>query len=91
MESTIRHAMNKHLTENMLIKRSQHCFLQDRSCTTNLLKFLEEATKVVDFDVVYLEFAKALDKMPKERLLKKNSGTLNTRTCPGLDQQLAQW
>jgi hypothetical protein len=75
MESVIRDAMNKHLAENMLIRKSQHGFLQDRSCTTNLLEFLEEATKVVDsgegFDVVYLDFAKAFDKVPRERLLKK--------------------
>jgi hypothetical protein len=75
MESIIRDAMNKHLVDNMLIRKSQHGFLQDRSCTTNLLEFLEEATRVVDsgkgFDIVYLDFAKAFDKVPKERLLKK--------------------
>jgi hypothetical protein len=75
MESVIRDAVNKHLVDNMLIKKSQHGFMQDRSCVTNLLEFLEEATRVVDsgegFDIVYLDFAKAFDKVPKERLLKK--------------------
>jgi hypothetical protein len=75
MESIIRDAMNMHLVRNMLIRKSQHGFMQDRSCTTNLLEFLEEATRVVDsgegFDVVYLDFAKAFDKVPKERLMKK--------------------
>ena len=46
-----------------------------KSCTTNLLEFMEKATKVVDaglpFDVVFLDFAKAFDKVPRERLLEK--------------------
>jgi predicted O-methyltransferase YrrM len=46
-----------------------------QSCTTNLLEFLERATAAVDrgeaFDVVYLDFAKAFNKVPHERLVKK--------------------
>ena len=45
------------------------------SCATNLLEFLEKATLAVDegkaMDVVFLDFAKAFDKVPRERLLKK--------------------
>jgi len=68
MESLIWDAVTTHLTENKLIKNSQHGFLKDRSCVTNLLEFLEEATTVVDggagFDIIYLDFAKAFDKVP---------------------------
>jgi hypothetical protein len=75
MESIIRDAMTQHLQTNKLIKDSQHGFLKDRSCVTNLLEFLEKATTVVDsgkgFDVIYLDFAKAFDKVPVERLLNK--------------------
>ena len=75
MESLIRDAITTHLTANKLIKNSQHGFLKDRSCVTNLLEFLEEATTVVDggagFDIIYLDFAKAFDKVPIKRLLKK--------------------
>jgi hypothetical protein len=56
MESIIRDAMTQHLQTNKLIKDSQHGFLKDRSCVTNLLEFLEKATTVVDsgkgFDVI---------------------------------------
>ncbi len=42
---------------------------------TNLLEFFEAATKSVDsgnpFDVIFLDFAKAFDKVPRERLLEK--------------------
>jgi ribonuclease P/MRP protein subunit RPP40 len=63
------------MSANNLIKNSQHGFLKDRSCVTNLLEFLEEATTVVDggqgFDIIYLDFVKAFDKVPIKRLLKK--------------------
>ena len=46
-----------------------------KSCGTNLLEFLESVTRGVDegkpFDVIFLDFAKAFDKVPRERLLKK--------------------
>lgn len=49
--------------------------MKQRSCTTNLLEFLEKATSVVDegggFDVIYLDFAKAFDKVPLKRLMRK--------------------
>ena len=53
----------KHLTDNKLIKDSQHGFMQGKSCSTNLVEFLEKVTKTVDggkpVDVV--DFAKAFD------------------------------
>ena len=49
--------------------------IQARSCLTNLLCFLEEITKWVDDGspvvVVYLDFQKAFDKVPHQRLLLK--------------------
>jgi len=75
MESLIRDAVTNHLEVNNLIKNSQHGFAKGRSCATNLLEFMERATTVVDggenFDIIYLDFAKAFDKVPRERLLKK--------------------
>ena len=54
---------------------SQNWFLKARSCITNLLCFSEEITKWVDdgspVDVVYLDFQKAFDKVPHQRLLLK--------------------
>ena len=60
---------------NHLISGSQHGFFKGRSCATNLLEFLEKATVAADegkaMDVVFLDFAKAFDKVPRERILKK--------------------
>jgi hypothetical protein len=64
-----------HLIANNLLSNSQHGFMPGKSCSTNLPEFLEKTTKVIDdgqpFDVVFLDFAKAFDKVPRERLLEK--------------------
>jgi hypothetical protein len=67
--------MMDHLIKNNLLRDSQHGFMPNRSCTTNLLEFFEVVTGAVDrgdpFDIIFLDFAKAFDKVPKERLLAK--------------------
>ena len=61
--------------KHKLINTSQHGFLKARSCLTNLLCFFEEITKWVDdgspVDVIYLDFQKAFDKVPHQRLIFK--------------------
>ena len=63
------------LVKHKLINPSQHGFLKARSCLTNLLCFFEEITKWVDegspVDVIYLDFQKAFDKVPHQRLILK--------------------
>ena len=63
------------LIKHKLINPSQHGFLKTKSCLTNLLCFLEEITKWVDdgspVDVIYLDFQKAFDKVPHQRLIRK--------------------
>ena len=75
LETLIRDHMVEFLVKHKLINTSQHGFLKARSCLTNLLCFLEEITKWVDdgspVDVVYLDFQKAFDKVPHQRLLLK--------------------
>jgi Reverse transcriptase (RNA-dependent DNA polymerase)/Endonuclease-reverse transcriptase len=75
MESIIKEDIVAHLDRNRIIAKSQHGFQKNRSCTTNLLEFLEKVTEAADsgqpVDVVYLDFAKAFDKVPHARLLRK--------------------
>ena len=58
-----------------LFSKAQHGFIAGRSCTTQLLEFLEDVTMALDqgddLDVIYLDFCKAFDKVPHKRLLKK--------------------
>jgi len=67
--------MMKHLDENEVITRCQHGFIKKKSCFTNLLTTLEDWTAVIDqgygVDVAYLNFSKAFDSVPHQRLLQK--------------------
>ena len=62
-----------HLEEKQLIKNTQHGFRSGKSCLTNLLLYLEDLTKQVDngcpVDVLYMDFSKAFDRVPHQRLL----------------------
>ena len=75
MESIVKDKIVEHLDKFKLIKDSQHGFTKGKSCLTNLLDFMEDVTKWVDeghpVDVIYLDFAKAFDKVPHKRLIKK--------------------
>ena len=60
MESIIKDGVVNYLLRYRLIKSSQHGFMSNKSCTTNLLEFLEKITNIVDggyaADIVYLDF-----------------------------------
>ena len=75
LEACIKDVIVNHLVSQSLIKNSQHGFMKNRSCTTNLLSFLERLTKEQDqansVDIAYLDFSKAFDKVPHDRLIEK--------------------
>ncbi len=74
-ETFLRDGIMKHLKEHSLLRDSQHGFRPHRSTVTNLLEFLDEVTTLVDegfpVDIIYLDFAKAFDKVPHQRLILK--------------------
>ena len=75
LESVLRDSIVEHLQLFSLIKDTQHGFVKKRSCLSNLLKFLNFTCNQVDsgeaVDVIYLDFQKALDKVPHKRLIRK--------------------
>ena len=75
LESLIRDEIVTHMTANKLYSKCQHGFRRKRSCITQLLEVMENFTCLLDdgysFDVVYLDFKKAFDTVPHERLLLK--------------------
>ena len=75
-EWIVRDGIVSHLESNSLISPTQHGFRKGASCLSNLLSFLDEVTRSLDSrdctDVIYLDFAKAFDKVPHGRLLKKS-------------------
>ena len=75
LEKIFKAKLLEHLTRYRILKDSQHGFTKGRSCLTNILDFLEEVYEKLDegkaVDVVYLDFAKAFDKVPHSRLAAK--------------------
>ena len=64
-----------HLVNFELINNSQHGFMTGKSCLTNLLDFMNFAHSSTDkgepVDAIYLNFQKAFDKVPHQRLMPK--------------------
>jgi ribonucleases P/MRP protein subunit RPP40 len=75
LETLIRDDIVDHLIRNNLLENTQHGFVPGRSCATNLIEFLDKVTEAVDgghgVDLVFLDFAKAFDKVPRQRLIAK--------------------
>ncbi len=75
METIIRDKIVSYLEDNKVIKDSQHGFRNRRSCPTNLLAFFSDIYSMYDdsrsVDIIYLDFQKAFDKVPHNRLLSK--------------------
>ena len=73
LESIIKEEIARHLDINCPIGKMQHAFMKGRSYLTNLVEFFENITCVVDngepVDVMYLDFQKAFDKVPHQKLL----------------------
>ena len=75
MERIIRDTLVDYLEHHQLILPTQHGFRQRRSCLTNLLEFFGQVYQEYDeckaVDLIYLDFQKAFDKVPHERLVLK--------------------
>ena len=74
---SIRDKIVEHLEKHTLVRDSQHGFVRNNFCLTNLLVFVEEVANYLDsgypVDVIYsyLDFQNAFDKVPHKRLILK--------------------
>lgn len=88
MESCIREVMWIFWSERNLINSSQFGFIPNSSCTYQLLQYMDIITHSVDrgllFDAAYLDFSKAFNSVPHERLLCKLSAL-------GIKGNLLKW
>ena len=75
LESIIRDHIGSFLTDNELLTDKQHGFCKAILCLTNLLESFEEWEAAFDdhcaVDVIYLDFKKAFDLVPHQRILSK--------------------
>ena len=88
LESFIRDTIQVHMEKNKLYSKCQHGFRRKKSCISQLLEVMEDFTKFIEnkknFDVIYLDFKKAFDSVPHERLLLKLKGY-------GIGGSILQW
>ena len=75
LETIIRTPLFEHLEKNGLLSKDQHGFREKRSCITQLLEVMEIWVNIFDkgvpWDAIYMDFAKAFDRVPHNRLLSK--------------------
>ena len=85
METILKEEILDTLETNNQLRETQHGFLPNKSCVTNILTFLEYTTRNIDdsssVDAIYLDFSKAFDTVPHRRLLiKMGSLGIDTKT-----------
>ena len=87
-ERIIKEEIVSHLETNNLIKDTQHGFRNKKSCLSNLLEYSELVAGKLDegkpVDIVFLDFQKAFDKVPHERLALKLK-------AHGIDGKVLNW
>ncbi|XP_065683353.1 uncharacterized protein LOC136096123 [Hydra vulgaris] len=75
MDSIVRDKIMKYLNNSNLISVHQHGFMNKKKCCTNLLETLDIVSKAFDnnipVEIIFLDFAKAFDIVPHERLCIK--------------------
>jgi hypothetical protein len=75
METIVRDALIKHLTDIGLLSPFQHGFLPGRSTLTQMLQCMNDWTRCLgkrqSVDIMYLDFAKAFNSVSHRKLLRK--------------------
>ena len=76
-EHIVHSTISNHLDLNGILTNAQHGFRKRRSCETQLLQTVDDLAKGLDdksqTDMILLDFSKAFDKVPHQRLLLKVS------------------
>ena len=75
MEHILYHSIMEYLNSNNVLIDNQHGFRSHHSCVTQLISLVEDLSYAMDHqkqtDVILLDFAKAFDSVPHQRLLVK--------------------
>ena len=88
METVIRDSLLSYLENNNMISDNQHGFRPNRSYVTQLLEVIHDWSQALDkascVDVIFLDYSKAFDSVPHERLVAKLGSY-------GIDLKVQQW
>ena len=75
MEHIVRRAITNHLDRNKITSDAQHGFRKRRSCESQLILTVHDLAEELDqqgqTDTILLDFSKAFDRVPHQRLLRK--------------------
>ena len=75
LEHIVHSQIMKHYDNNSILTDTQHGFRRRRSCESQLLITVDSIAKTLDkgeqVDIILLDFSKAFDKVPHQRLLQK--------------------
>ena len=76
MEKIVRRKILSHLERIGFLTNGQHGFREGRSTVTNLLEFYDRVSEIMQerdgwVDCIYLDFQKAFDSVPHDRLIAK--------------------
>ena len=84
LEHIIHSSVMKHLDRHHILSDAQHGFRKKRSCETQLLVTVHNIAKNLalgdQVDVILLDFSKAFDEVPHQRLLRWIQSFLTNRT-----------
>ena len=87
-ERVLRKHIVEHMEKNSFLSPNQHGFRKKRSCLTQLLDHVDNILKTLnngeEVDVIYLDYAKAFDKVDHRILLAKAKRY-------GIDGKMLQW
>jgi len=95
MEHIIYHSIMEHLNSNNILIDSQHGFRSQHSCVTQLISLIEDLSHALDqrkqTDVILLDFSKAFDSVPHQRLLVKlRHYGINSHVCQWINTWLTR-
>ena len=88
METIVRSHVMDHMVKHQLFCEEQHGFVPGRSCMTQLITCIDDWSEALDrgepLDAIYLDFKKAFDTVPHERLIQK-------LVSYGIDGNVKEW
>ena len=88
LEAFVTNHIRIFMETNKLFSDCQHGFRNHRSCVTQLLEVMNDLSRMIEegdsIDIIYLDFSKAFDTVPHQRLLAK----LNAY---GIDGNILKW
>ena len=75
LEHILYHSITEHLLTYQILSDKQYGFRPNHSCETQILNIVEEIQLALDHhlpvDLIFIDFCKAFDTVPHQRLLKK--------------------